>query len=351
MKCSNPKKIVVKKNGTEYTLFVPCGKCYACQNVSRAEWALRCSYELKVALSVAFVTLTYDNKNLPHTCTDRTFKHLCNIEEFKRPAARRWDFARLNKKHAQDFVKNMQKLLKQKTDNKKLLFRVFLSGEYGDVTNRPHLHALIFSPVELHQIDFENMVKSCWSYGNIDVQTDITAGAVINYVAKHQVKTCAGCESQQKEAPIFKIVSRYGGGLGYNMKNDIDLRNRFFDDDQENFITVMQGDIQYKIAYPRYLLKHLRNYRNLEECEISNLSHVSRENMEKQVSEILIFKPDLIVYDSDGNIEYDKTVARVREFSKKRDFNQRQNYEKQKRMKKINNLTLNNLNNNNYVDF
>jgi len=348
MKCSNPKKIVVKKNGTEYTLFVPCGKCYACQNVSRAEWALRCSYELKTAKSVSFITLTYDNKNLPHTCCDRTFKHLCNIEELKRVTARRWDFARLNKKHAQDFVKDMQKLLKKRFDDKSLLFRVFLSAEYGDVTNRPHYHAIIFSPVELHEVDFENLVKSCWSYGQINVQCDITPGAVINYVAKHQVKTCAGCRSQQIEAPIFKIVSRYGGGLGYNMKNDIELRNRYFDDDQDNFISVIQGNVEYKLAYPRYLLKHLRNYRNLEEWEVSDLSNVSRKNMEKQVSEILFFKNDLAVYDSEGNFDFDETVKKVRDFCRKRDNHQRENYEKQKRLKKVNKLELNNLNNSNY---
>ena len=136
MKCSNPKTITIKKNGTDYKIHVPCGKCYACQNTSRAEWALRCKYELKNCKCLAFVTLTYDNDKLPHTCPDREFKHLVKIEEQKKIYARRWTFARLNKDHASDFVKKIQKWIKKKFDDKKLLFRVFLSGEYGDVTQR-----------------------------------------------------------------------------------------------------------------------------------------------------------------------------------------------------------------------
>lgn len=338
MKCSNPKKIIINKNGTDYPVFVPCGKCYACQNMSRAEWALRCKYELKKTKCLAFVTLTYDNDKLPHTCPDREFKHLVKIEEQKKIYARRWTFARLNKQHASNFVKSMQKWIKKKFDNKDLLFRVFLSAEYGDVTLRPHLHCIIFSPVELHLPDWQRLISDCWKFGKYDIQLNV-GSAAINYVAKHQVKTCAGCEIQQKEAPIFKIVSRYKGGLGYNMKDDETLRNTYFDDEKDNVIDVLQGNITYKVAFPRYLLKHLHK-ENLTETELSNLSNVSRENRDKQVSEILVFRPDLVVYKENGDYDYDETIKKVRQFTSKRDKFQRENYERAKKLKKVTQLTL-----------
>lgn len=335
MQCSNPKKIYVKKNGTEYPIFVPCGKCYACQNQSRAEWAIRCKYELKNSACAAFITLTYDNDKLPHTCSNNTFKHLVSLEMLKPISERRWDFARLDKFHVQVFCSKMQKLLKKTFGNKKLLFRWFISGEFGDITHRPHAHAVCFSPVELNNADWTQFVKQCWHFGNIDVQTDVNM-AVVNYVAKHQIKTCLGTPEQQRETPNFKIVSRYLGGIGFNMKNDIDLINRYNDDEVGNFIDNLQGQISYTIAFPRFLLRHLRNYRNLEEYELSYLSHVSRENMERQVYDMLLLKPELAVYKFNGDLDFDKTVASVRHFTKNQDSFRRREYERKKRVQKVN---------------
>ena len=45
----------------------------------------------------------------------------------------------MNKKHFQDFMKRLRK----KYDHKKIRF--FHCGEYGDKTNRPHYHALLFN--------------------------------------------------------------------------------------------------------------------------------------------------------------------------------------------------------------
>ena len=234
MKCSSPKRIVIRYGNTLYSIYVPCGKCYACQCQSRAEWALRCSYELqethKKKGGLIFVTLTYDNRYLPHTCNENTFKHLVNVEMLKRESGRRWNFARLDPSHASQIMAAAQKFLKQRTDKQKL-FRFFLSAEYGDETNRPHYHILIFSPVDWRVSDYNLMFKSIWKYGNVDIEVPDSDAAVINYLAKHQVKSCAGSKEQQKESPIFKRTSRYRGGIGYSMRNDITLRHRFFNDD------------------------------------------------------------------------------------------------------------------------
>ncbi|AYP28835.1 MAG: putative replication initiation protein [Microviridae sp.] len=60
-----------------------------------------------------FITLTYDDENIP------------------------WDGS-LNKKHFQDFMKRYRKYLGDKR------ISYFMCGEYGEQLNRPHYHALIF---------------------------------------------------------------------------------------------------------------------------------------------------------------------------------------------------------------
>ena len=69
MQCANPKVFRVRTDylRREYTVFIPCGKCYACECSSRAEWALRMKYEFrdKRNTSAYFLTLTYDDEHLP----------------------------------------------------------------------------------------------------------------------------------------------------------------------------------------------------------------------------------------------------------------------------------------------
>ena len=49
MQCANPKVFRIRTDylRREYTVFIPCGKCYACECSSRAEWALRMKYEFR----------------------------------------------------------------------------------------------------------------------------------------------------------------------------------------------------------------------------------------------------------------------------------------------------------------
>jgi len=68
-------------------------------------------HEASLNLSNSFITLTYNDENLPPGGT-------------------------LNRKHFQDFMKRLRK----KNPN----VRVFYCGEYGDQLGRPHYHALLF---------------------------------------------------------------------------------------------------------------------------------------------------------------------------------------------------------------
>lgn len=92
---------------------VPCGQCLACRLARSKAWAIRCMHELQSHALSCFITLTYDDENLPSTLS-------------------------LQKEHAQKFIRALRK----KIHPQKISY--FLCGEYGELGARPHYHALIF---------------------------------------------------------------------------------------------------------------------------------------------------------------------------------------------------------------
>ena len=53
------------KAGVEGTLELPCGQCIGCRLERSRQWAMRCLHEASLYDRNAFITLTYDDSNLP----------------------------------------------------------------------------------------------------------------------------------------------------------------------------------------------------------------------------------------------------------------------------------------------
>ena len=92
---------------------VPCGKCIGCKLEHSRQRALRCVHEAKMHDDNCWVTLTYDDDNVPYAGS-------------------------LVKSHLQDFIKR----LRRRIEPTKISF--FACGEYGEKTERPHYHVCIF---------------------------------------------------------------------------------------------------------------------------------------------------------------------------------------------------------------
>lgn len=90
---------------------VPCGQCIDCRLRRTREWAIRATHEAQVHKQNCFVTLTYDDENLPKNLS-------------------------VDVKVWQSFAKRMRKKIGS--------FRFLHCGEYGDKSLRPHYHACIF---------------------------------------------------------------------------------------------------------------------------------------------------------------------------------------------------------------
>lgn len=99
-----------------------CGQCMECRLAYSREWAIRITHEAQMHDHNCFLTLTYDNDNLPL-------------------------HGQLVKKDLQDFFKRLRHVTGP--------FRYVASGEYGELKRRPHFHVALFG-VDFHEdrIDF-----------------------------------------------------------------------------------------------------------------------------------------------------------------------------------------------------
>lgn len=105
---------------------IPCGKCIGCRLEYSRQWANRCMLEQQYHDQSWFVTLTYNDWNLPM----RKYVDEKSGQEF--------DSMSLCKR---DFQLFMKRLRKEFGDQK---IRFFAAGEYGGNTYRPHYHAILF---------------------------------------------------------------------------------------------------------------------------------------------------------------------------------------------------------------
>lgn len=124
---------------------LPCGTCVGCRLARAREWALRCTLELGDHESSRWCTLTYDDAHLPAT---------------------------LSKRHLSGFVKRIRARGER--------IRFFGSGEYGERTDRPHYHAILFG------LRNEASVQASWASGFARV--DPITPAAISYVAGYCAK-------------------------------------------------------------------------------------------------------------------------------------------------------------------
>lgn len=126
---------------------VPCRKCIECRVQYSDEWAKRVMLEAKKYDKNCFITLTYNEDNLP-------------------------DKASLKKRDFQLFMKRLRKQLERFA----IKIRFFACGEYGSKGKRPHYHAIIFNwfPDDAYYFMNDNkgqelyrskLLEKCWTYG------------------------------------------------------------------------------------------------------------------------------------------------------------------------------------------
>ncbi|AXH76776.1 MAG: replication initiator protein [Microviridae sp.] len=103
----------LRRHGTTSEITIKCGQCIGCKLENSRVWAMRAVHETKLYKRNCFITLTYDEENLPHR-------------------------GQLN---YDDFQQFMKRLRKKYGEN----IRFYMCGEYGTLNGRPHYHAILFN--------------------------------------------------------------------------------------------------------------------------------------------------------------------------------------------------------------
>lgn len=202
--CSH--RVMIQDKTTGGILMVPCGRCIACRLNKARGWSIRIMHEVKTSKVSCFVTLTYNDENLPK---DKSL-----------------------------VVEDCQKFFKRLRKNTKLKLRYFLGGEYGEKEGRPHYHAVIFGLSK----EFHAEIERSWGLGYVTVN-DVTPERAM-YVAKYTTKKLSGSAvfHYNGRKPEFGLMSRRPG-IGHDY---LDINGSFI---ENNGFCVVKGN---KVSLPRY---------------------------------------------------------------------------------------------------
>ena len=250
MQCFDPICITVKKDGKNMAIMVPCNKCLGCRIARRREWSVRILHELyENNHKGVFITLTYNDKNLPENET-------------------------LVKEHAQLFWKRLRKYYSQRK------LRYYMCGEYGEIEQRPHYHAIVFG------LDIEDMqpyhlsnkkiiskvLERTWPLGFNQVGTVTSASA--QYVAGYIEKKLYGdiAEEEYKNKGRIAPYSAMSQGIG---RSWIDKNKHQI---VENLELTIKG---MRVGIPRYYKKRA----GIDPEKLYDLGSEAREKKSKRYSD------------------------------------------------------------------
>jgi len=143
---------------------LPCGKCIGCRLERSRQWAIRCFHEMSLYENNCFITLTFNDDNLP---SDGSL----DVSVFQK------FMKRLRKRFGSDI-------------------RFYHCGEYGEKYRRPHYHAILFN-FNFPDLKFWKMsgkdrlyrsaiLEQLWPFGYSSVGTASYNSAA--YVARYIMK-------------------------------------------------------------------------------------------------------------------------------------------------------------------
>lgn len=217
---------------------IACGQCQGCRATRALDWATRITHESLLWESNLFLTLTYDEGQLPlHGTLDYSDHEL--------------------------FMKRLRKRFAPRT------IRYYSCGEYGETTLRPHFHTclfnLSFNDAELWKTqNGEHLFTSptlneIWGKGRAVIGSLTYASAA--YVARYILKKITGPKSElhyQLEHPITGDIHQAAPeGARMSQSLGISWLEKFKSDVYpKDFFHIDGKKIRPPRAYDRWLEKH-----------------------------------------------------------------------------------------------
>lgn len=238
--CTNKIPITIQnpiyKDGVPcYEIGVSCGKCARCLERRKMEWSFRMGVEMQRAKCAYFVTLTYNQDNVP--MTKRGLKTLTPHDDIRDKNGRKRDdlslfFKRLRSRQARSKTITWEHVFNNLRKDDKILF--FGVGEYGSERKRPHFHAIIYNASEKHIYD-------SWNLGGVHC---VKANeATIMYCMKYLDKRL-GKKQDKRKTPEYNTMSE---GIG---KSYIDKMKNWHRKNLDVLFVTTNGGI--KVPMPKY---------------------------------------------------------------------------------------------------
>lgn len=220
---------------------VPCGRCRGCRLDRSRDWALRCINEAQMNEDNCFVTLTYNNENLPK---DQS----------------------VDKHEMTKFIERLRDRIKPRE------IKFYGCGEYGAELGRPHYHVLIFgydfedkvvhhvenpkkrnrfSSSDVYKVYVSAILSELWSYGFSTVG-EITVWSC-GYVARYIQKKITGdpaIEHYGDKKPEFALMSRRPG-IGHSW-----IKKYLYDIYPKDFLMVNGKRFRPPRYYDAVLMRH-----------------------------------------------------------------------------------------------
>lgn len=253
---------------------IPCGQCIGCRLDKARMWATRIMQESQMHDVSTFLTLTYDDKNLPPA--------------HGRPGGT------IVKWHLRNFWKRLRKYTYPQK------FRYYACGEYGDKNERAHYHAILFGywpkdstflkvSKSSHNLYKSDKLDEIWGKG-LCVHGMVSFESA-EYVASYTVPKILGRMSWTKylhHQPEFSVMSRRPG-IGESWYN------RYKDETWRDGMVVARGR---EMRAPRYYREKLKledpdrfrelrhkarmesDYGQLSELRLEEKERVARHNFE-----------------------------------------------------------------------
>lgn len=210
-KVQNPYNWFYKTQG----YLVPCTQCLHCRILKSREWSARLGAEFKLWPYTYFVTLTYNDENIPEQEVD---KHYLTGEKNVKVST-------LNTEDVKKFVQRYRYNIDPDC-------RYFYSGEYGTKTHRPHYHLILFTKkkLDIHNLekDWEissdgvcDLMSDLWNLGNVRVA--IANAQRLKYVAQYTQKKYAtkndGYDYGSRKVEFVSMSKKVPLGYEYFKKN------------------------------------------------------------------------------------------------------------------------------------
>lgn len=292
MLCAYPIKNSKIINGTRFWYDHRCGQCMPCRITKRQEWAGRIIMEASLHEHSCFITLTYKEEPENRTLVPGDLTN---------------------------FIKRLRnELYKHNTK-----IRYFAVGEYGDRTQRPHYHAIIFGLQATEEA--QKIIEKTWSLGFITI-SELNAERAA-YCARYTTKKLTKQDDYPDgRHPEFARMSR-NPGLAYGFTDKIIDAIRKYGLVAEGDVTdsdVLQafgdGTIRYqgrKYPISSYHKEKIKNFL-IEETDYSDMT-LSEEVKHSRIKSIhQSLKQDMIAQEKYQDEETEARQAKSEARAKKR---------------------------------